>query len=565
MGPLIVAILIAEAIAALCFSIFSVVFFLHRKALNFEYEIKERFNDIACYSYTNKFKQLKLLAKNNIQFEKILNSIFENKKFFDQQLQVVKTKIMNLSKINSKYLYHKSARLSKEISIDLDKCQLMVNDLKHISASATEYSKSVNDLIVDYREITNDVSNFYELHLASKYNNEIFKNILIAINSSVNEAQTYITKFNNDNLLSILQKINSHITTFFHTVLELYIVNRLSIYLTTIQKQIDVYLKTNAKNLSSVDIFSIEKNNTIAKNNIEMMNQNLSTITLKQAHDNAIVATKHLEKSLTKLQMGDKTNVLIQQNIKLLDNQILRLTKGINDISNAFSNILKYFGKKDPLTTNKIRKLVDDLQAITLFYQRLGQTYKEYGSIDRREFLNNIYQISKQIINWKNELINLMNGIFKQYKQAITVNDELAEIKLTLSQLLGMKIRFNTTDVKSIEAIKNLISKIVSYQDQLAEDYFGKYSVIQSELNSIKKQAVIIMESSGFDETLKTYAQRMIFFLNKYRNEAPQIKDTLEVAENYYKQKKYQETIDMLIEVISNISDSAKSNKILFN
>ena len=306
-------------------------------------------------------------------------------------------------------------------------------------------------------------------------------------------------------------------------MLELYIVNRLSIYLTTIQKQIDVYLKTNAKNLSSVDIFSIEKNNTIAKNNIEMMNQNLSTITLKQAHDNAIVATKHLEKSLTKLQMGDKTNVLIQQNIKLLDNQILRLTKGINDISNAFSNILKYFGKKDPLTTNKIRKLVDDLQAITLFYQRLGQTYKEYGSIDRREFLNNIYQISKQIINWKNELINLMNGIFKQYKQAITVNDELAE------------------------------------------DYFGKYSVIQSELNSIKKQAVIIMESSGFDETLKTYAQRMIFFLNKYRNEAPQIKDTLEVAENYYKQKKYQETIDMLIEVISNISDSAKSNKILFN
>jgi hypothetical protein len=565
MSLLIIAILVVEAIAAAFFCVFSIVFFLHRKALNLEYAIKERFNDIACYSYTNKFKHLQLLAKNNVQLEKILNTIFDNKKFFDSQLGVVRTKIMNLSRINSKYFYRKSTRLSKDIANDLDKCQLMVNDLKHISASATEYSKSVNDLIVDYRTTANNISSFYELHLASKYNNEIFKNIFNAINNLINEAQSYITKFNNEHLLTILQKINSHITTFFHTVLELYIINRLSIYLTTIQKQIHAHLKVSAKNLSSVDLFSIEKNNVIAKNNIEMMNQHLKTITLKQAHDNAVVATKHLEKSLSKLQMGDTTNVLIQQNMKLLDNQIIQLTKGINDISTSFANILKYFGKKDPFTTNKIRKLVNELQAVTYFYQRLEQTFKDYGSIDRRDFLNNISQLSKQIIHWKNDLNNLITSIFKQYKQVITINDELAEIKLTLSQLLGIKIRFNTNDNKSIEAIRNIIAKIVSFQDQLAGDYFGKYPIIQSELNSIKKQAIIIMESSGFDETLKIYAQKMIFFLNKYRNEAPQIRESLDVVENYYKQNKYQQTIDMLIEIISNISDSAKSNKIMFN
>jgi hypothetical protein len=152
-----------------------------------------------------------------------------------------------------------------------------------------------------------------------------------------------------------------------------------------------------------------------------------------------------------------------------------------------------------------------------------------------------------------------------QYKQAIFVNDELVEIKLTLSQLLGIKIRFNTTDTKSIDTIKNIIAHIDSLQEQLSEDYFGKYQIVETELKNVKKQAIILIESSGFDETLKLYAQRMIFFLNKYRNEAPQIQESLAIAESYYKQKKYQETIDMLIEVISNISESAKFNKITFN
>lgn len=554
-----------ECVTAFSFLMFSIVFFLHRRALNFEYAIKEKFNNIACYSYANKFKHLQLLAKNNNQLQKILNNIFDNKKFFDVQLQLVRIKIINLTRVNSKYLYLKSIRMSKIIFHDLDKCQLMVDDLKRVSASATEYSKNINDLIVDYRSITKDISKFYEVHLSARYNHEIFRNILQTINQCIDETQEYITKFDNDNLLVILQKTNSYITTFFRTVLELYIVCRLSIYLTTIQKQVDTYLKTGAKNLSSVDLFSIEKSNTIAKTNIEMMNQHLHNINLKPAHDCAIVATKHLEKSLTKLQMGDKTNVLIQKDIQILRNQIIQLTQGINDISQSFNNILRYFARKDVLTENKIKKLAMDLQNITYFYQTLEAKFKDYGSIERKEFLNNIFQILRQIISWKNELTDLTNNVFKQYKQAITINNELAEIKLTLSQLLGIKIRFNTTDTKSIETIKNIISHINSFQDQLSNDYFGKYPIIQSELNNIKKQAVVLIESSGFDETLKLYAQRMIFFLNKYRNEAPQIKESLDVAENYYKQNKYQQTIDMLIEVISNVSESAKSNKILFN
>jgi hypothetical protein len=555
----------AEGLFLASFLLFTIFFFLHRRALNFEYHIKEKFNDIACYSYVNKFKHLQMLAQNNEQLQKILNNILENKNFFDSQLKVIRNKIMNLTKINSKYLYRRGFRLARDILNDLNKCQLMVSDLKNISASATEYSKNVNDIIVDYRQITNDIAKFYEINLASQYNNEVFRNIIFVIHQIISDAQKHITKFNNDDLLKILHKANTHIITFLSTITDLYVVNRLVTYLKTIQKQIDAYLKVSSMNLSSVDLYSIEKNNAIAKNNIEVTKNNLSNIDLKQSYNSAIIAIKHLEKSLSKLQMGDKINVLIQKDMQLLNTQIIELTKGINDISTSFSNILKYFDKKDPFTTNKINKLASDLQNISYFYQQLENTFKDYGSIDRKEFLDNIYQISKQIINWKTELSNLNTHILEQYRKAILVYNELTEVKLTLSQLLGIKIRFNTSDAKSIDAIRNIILHVNQMQDQLATDYFGKFHSVQIALDGIKKQTIILLQSSSFDETLKLYAQRMIFFLNKYRNEANEISKSIEIAENYYKQNKYQETIDMLIEVVANINESSKANKIALN
>jgi hypothetical protein len=131
------------------FGFFSVVFLLHRKLLQNEYQLKERYNEIAQFLAANKFRYLEILAKSNVQLKVLMTQIVEGKKVFEQQLEIVRKKLMSLTLINSRYSYFKSYKLAKEIKIDLSKCDGMVNNLRNVSASATQYSKDISDLLIE--------------------------------------------------------------------------------------------------------------------------------------------------------------------------------------------------------------------------------------------------------------------------------------------------------------------------------------------------------------------------------------------------------------------------------
>jgi septation ring formation regulator EzrA len=134
-----------------------------------------------------------------------------------------------------------------------------------------------------------------------------------------------------------------------------------------------------------------------------------------------------------------------------------------------------------------------------------------------------------------------------------------------LSQLLGTKLRFNSGDTKSLDGIKNIIMHIDHLQAQLANNYFANYQGVKDELEKTKEQVTLLLQASSLDETLKLYSQRIIFFLNKYRYEAKEIDRVLTLAEKYYTNGRFQESINLLIDVLSNIKESAKMSKISFS
>jgi septation ring formation regulator EzrA len=153
----------------------------------------------------------------------------------------------------------------------------------------------------------------------------------------------------------------------------------------------------------------------------------------------------------------------------------------------------------------------------------------------------------------------------ERYRTSININNELSEVKLILSQLLGIKLRFNSNDVKSLDGIKNIIVHVDNLQTQLSANYFANYKTVNDELNKVKEQVILLIQSSSLDETLKLFTKRIIFFLNKYRYEAKEIDEVLNMAEKYYIDGNFQDGIDLLIDVLVNIKESAKVNRITFN
>jgi septation ring formation regulator EzrA len=162
-------------------------------------------------------------------------------------------------------------------------------------------------------------------------------------------------------------------------------------------------------------------------------------------------------------------------------------------------------------------------------------------------------------------LFNLNEEIETKYKNAIFINDELADIKLTLTQLLGLKLQYSEIDQKGIDTIKNIIEHIKVLQSQLSENYFQNYADVNNELTQIREQTGLLISSAAYNQTLKIYAQRLIYYTNKYRNEHEEIQKSLKIAEGLYQKGQYQNTIEQMIETISTILSSAKESKVNLN
>jgi hypothetical protein len=366
---------------------------LHFKALGNEYKIKERFNIITQFSSINKFAYLESLARNNKQLLPLITNIKSNKSFFDKQLETLRKKIIFLTETNSKYQYAKSKKIISEIQIDLMKCEVMMKKLKDISSSATEYSKNVCNLIVEYRGLTNDIINFYQMNLSLRYTDEIFKNLHMTIEDTLSESSKFIIKINNDELMILLTQLNKHVTNFYQMTINLYVYDHILFYLNALQNATVLSFKNNTKSLSSSDQVSIERLLATADNNIHLMTNALSKINVNSAKDNSIIALKNLMGAKNKIESGEKSRILIQKDMHFLNSQITILSKQIKDILVAFTNIKKYFDTKDPFIKNKINQLMSGLSNITLAFQSLQLEYKDLDSIQSHNFLEKIHSL----------------------------------------------------------------------------------------------------------------------------------------------------------------------------
>jgi septation ring formation regulator EzrA len=128
-----------------------------------------------------------------------------------------------------------------------------------------------------------------------------------------------------------------------------------------------------------------------------------------------------------------------------------------------------------------------------------------------------------------------------------------------------VKLQYASSDKQGIDTIKNIVEHINQLQAQLAANYFQNYATVSEELIKIREQTSLLITSATYNQSLKVYAQRLIYYVNKYRNEHEEIAKTLSIAENLYKKGDYQNTINQMIETVAIILSSAKDNNIAIN
>ncbi len=565
-SPLFIALLVFEILFIIAFAIFFIFFFIKRKTINNEYSIKDTYNDIHHVSSINNFSYLTVLSKNNPILKDLMIDVNQSKDFFEQQLNIVKDKIITLTDMNEEFSFLSANMLKAEINQDLNFCLIMSEKLKKTISNTTIYSKNVANLLTSYRLITDELFDFYEHNLSVTYKHEIFKNFRESIETSLANVSEYVLKINNDKLMKSLTSLNRYITIFYKTVKHLYIFDKVDSYLTSYIAKIKKQLSEKSALLSNDDTILINKRIANANVNLGDLKAQLKNININEANNYAIVAIKHIEFASKIISQTDRLNILVQKNIKFLNEQIQDISKKTKIIQNAFSVLVDRFNESDQSVISKVNDLSFQLKAIAISYERITKQYNSsYNSIQKDKFIISIKEALDQIRNFKSELETLSNEIYKKYRSSISLLDEIATVKLILVQLLGTKIKLNSNDTETIKAIRISINKIDDLEKLINDNYFINYTKVFSEIQEIKKHVIDIIKTCTFDNELKLYSQRLFIFLNKYRNENEDINNALNVAEKYYFNNRFEETINILIESLDIIKKASEINRIAFD
>ncbi|GHU30662.1 hypothetical protein FACS1894166_00710 [Bacilli bacterium] len=395
-----VALIVFGCMFLVMFSAFSLVFFVHKKLLKREYKIKEEFNNMVQFLNVNQFKHLEKLAKNNTELSTLMNSINDARDTLKKQSDVIRNKIMNVTVLNSRYLYHQANKLINEAESDLKKSNILIKNLRQVSASATQYSKNISDLLTEFRAITDKVANFYEFNLSARYRSDIFKNMYEQIKQTIIDATEYAVKIDNDKLLTLFTQLNERVKDFYVLTIGLYELDHILNYLKRLEIQITESLKIVEKNISKADYAEIERNLANGHSSAYQLALNLKQLKLTDARKNAVLAVQSLEITNINIKMGDETKVLTQKDMKAIHDQIAVLSKEYGEVESAFNNIINYFGDN---RANDIRvraaDLTNEIKKISLNYQGLKQTYDNFDVLQRKKFLKNMSELAIQIVD----------------------------------------------------------------------------------------------------------------------------------------------------------------------
>ncbi|MDR0986061.1 MAG: septation ring formation regulator EzrA [Mycoplasmataceae bacterium] len=559
-------ILFSLAIAfVIFFLLFTFVFFTHQHLLKKEFEIKQKYNDFQEFIQMTKFKHLNNLVRMNKNLDTVINKLQNNKKLFNEQLMKINKKIKILTVLNSKYAYINSHKLVKEIEQDLKKCDIAKASLISITGSTNEYVKSVSDLLVSYRIIFNQIINFYEVNLSFLYNQVKFKEVIDVVEKTIYSITESIVKFNNEDLLVEFDKLNKLISNMYSIVMKIYIYDCLLTYARVLQKEINTSMRISELNLSSADLNSIEVALAVGNNNLKNGITAINSLDLNASKRDIFIAIKNFETAHINLSLSDRTNVLAQKDMKLLQGQLSIIQQELSELRITINSIRSNFIQaNDVSVVKKIGTLESETKFLLLNYQSLEKEYITYKSIERNQFLNSIAILANKILNWKRNFLGLAAEIKKKYIDSINIIDQLTNDKLVILQLLNNELLSDKVNEKNINLIKTHFQQCDVLLEQLKSNYFKHYDNAKRQLNVIERDIDSLLTSFSNNDIFKGYAQRLIFFTNKYRNENTNISNNLTLAEQLYRKGEYQDAMNKLIKTLTEIKNSSKQSGIIF-
>ena len=550
-----------SALLLILFIIFCIYFIIQTKNLNNELKLKNQYNEYAnCFFYDN-MQYIKTLSENNEKLKKLVDNIIYERQFYREQLKNIKSNIENLTYSNSFFCFKHSKRNIANIVENLKKCKKLYDRISQSYNVTIDYNDSCSNLITLFRKNYNLINSFYKKHLSNKFNHNQFNILSQEISNLILQSNNYSIKINNNEIIKIINMLNEK-TKFFHSLIKSVYTYELSwLYFQRTNKDLNEQFKNNKYSLSRNEYSNIEKIIANTKININDYDCALMQLNFKECDKLLINISNEIEPTINIFRQNDKINNTIDKCFSFTNNW-LRIWKDKNKIlSPIFINLMQYF-RNDNEIKKEILEIKNKFETIVQNHDIIHTAKDEPNYFSRIKILNNLLVLIDQYKIWESRLIKFKNNIWNKYFLTIQLINDIYELQFAFNQFIIIKKELNPFDINSIQNLNENLSALNHLISLMQSNFETNYKEVYDAVTEMKNDENNYYELIKKDIVIKFYAQKLIFYTNRYRNENKEIENALSNAESLYNNKKFDEVIDEILPILENIKISAKLNHI---
>ena len=561
-----IALISLSSLLVLVFIFFTVIFLLQRKFIKKEQNIKNEYNEIAIFSISGGLNYLEALSKNNKQLEGVVLNIIEAKKFYKEQVDKLKTKIINLTNFNRQFRFSISNKLIKQINVDLANCHKLHDNIFNLYNTTTDYTDSTRIILTKYKIIFDAINNFHTNNLLSKFDKQILVQLSKEIKMLLIDCNNYLTKINNQKIVESINQVNEKCISYYSLVKTLYIYLQAFFYLTKSKQDLDELFEKNSNVLFEKERRDVEKIIVSVKINLDDLNTNLNNLDFDQSFELIRIISQQVEPTINIFKHNDRINLLIQNSLKFISETFELWSNNYFSLKNSFQQINNYFSEYNSNEISaQIDKLQDKYKKMNIQLNILKNQANDTNYNDRINFLKDILIFYKDVIKWQSNIINLWKDITSKYQSSIALINDLFDLQWTFTQLKNFKSTINSQNEEIIKSIDQNLIKINELIGLIRKNYAFNFKYVNEQIELLKQLVISYYNACSLDNTTKYYLRCLIFSANKYRHEDKMIEDSIQEAERLYQAKKYKEGFDYLFKTLEHIKLSAKVNHIKYN
>ena len=561
-----ISLITLTSILFIVFVVFTIIYILQKIFIKNEQQIKNEYNEIAIFSVSGGLNYLEALSKNNKQLEGIVFNIIRANKFYKEQSNNLKSKIIKLTEFNRKFRFSSSSKLIKQLNIDLANCHKLYESIYNLYNTTTDYTDSTRLILTKYKIIFDEINNFHKNNLLPKFNKQILIQLSKEIKLLLSDCNNYLIKINNQKTIESINHVNEKCNSYYALVKTLYIYLQTFFYLSKTNKMLDELFRNNNKVLFEKEYRDVEKIIVNAKINLDDLNKNLNNFNFDQSFELIKIISQQIEPTINIFKQNDRINLLIQTSIKFISESFELWKNNYSSFKNHLMEITNYFNGYNSNEINiKISNLQNKYKKLQTQFSILKKHVDNADYYDRINFLKSILNFYKNVVTWQTNINGLLKDITYKYQSSIILINDLFDLQWTFMQLKNFKIEINPHNTNIINNINQNLIKINQLIQLIHKNYAYNFKYVNEEIESLKQLVISYYNVCSLDNTIKYYLRCLIFSANKYRHEDKMIEYSIQEVEKLYKDKRYKEGFDSLYKTLWHIKSSAKANHIKYN